>query len=141
LNILTEVMSVANVHQQAIGAYQTQAIMTASRGQLITMAFDGLRKFIKLGANAIDAGDIEAAHHNIVRAQDILVELYSSLDLEKGGEIAANLQKLYDFMYTQLVQANLRKDRALLDQVLAVLQPIRDGWAEAVKLAEQQGGK
>lgn len=131
----------ANAYQQAIGAYQAQSVLTASPGNLITLAYDGLRKFIKLGAAAIEAGDIENANNHLLRAQAIVTELYSSLDVDKGGEIAQNLQRLYDFMYSSLVQANMKKDKAPLDQVLLVLQPIRDGWVEAVKLAERQGGK
>lgn len=110
--------------------------MTASPGELILMLYDGAIKFIKQAKMHIENRDIEKAHGAILRAQDIVAELMADLNLDY--EISHQLASLYDFINYCLVQANIKKDKNLLDQCLELLVELRETWAEAVKQYRRQ---
>lgn len=121
-----------NAYQQ----YQHNAIYTASPQELTLMLYNGLIKFINLSIQAVEEKSIEKANNNIIRAQDILVEFMSSLDMDY--EVSKGLMSLYDYMYRRLIDANLYKDKAILEEVLGFAEELRDTWAQAMKLAKQQ---
>jgi flagellar biosynthetic protein FliS len=87
--------------------YLETAVETASPARLIVMLYDGAIRFINEAAHAMRQRDYEAQNAKLQRAQKILAELISSLDFDKGGEIAENLFRLYTYMYNQLVEANI----------------------------------
>ncbi|HLA39922.1 MAG TPA: flagellar export chaperone FliS, partial [Candidatus Glassbacteria bacterium] len=72
------------------------------------------------------------------RVQNILVELMSSLNFEKGGEISVNLFRIYEFMHYTLVQANIKKDAEPVKRIASQLRTLRDSWAQALKNQENQ---
>ena len=90
-------------------AYKKTQINTSSSEQLVLMLYDGARKFIKLAIKALQDGDMQAAHHNLIRSQNIITELICGINYE-AGEMAENFQKFYRYMYSHVSQANLRKD-------------------------------
>lgn len=118
--------------------YQEQQVLTASPQQLLLMLYDGAIRFLKIGRKAQLAGDTEKSHQNLVRAQKIIAEFMGSLDLELGGEAAQNLLQLYEYLHHQLVQANLKKEIALIDEVLGHLSELRKTWAQAIAIANQE---
>lgn len=91
-------------------AYQETAITTQNRGRLIVMLYDGAIKFLRQAIQDLERNDFAAKGIHIARAQDILYELNTVLDVEKGGQIAQNLRALYNFMQRHLSEANIRKD-------------------------------
>jgi flagellar protein FliS len=101
------------------------------------MLYTGLVRYIMQAQKAIEADEIEKSHENITRAQDIISELESSLNMEY--EISHNLMMLYDYLYRRLVDANVKKDRAILDEVLKFAVEFRDTWSQAMKNAKEQG--
>jgi len=109
--------------------YKETQIRTATQGKLIVMLYDGAIKFLNLAKTAIDEKDIEAAHNNIVRAQDIIMELLLSLNME-AGEIAHKLYSLYLYMNKRLMEANISKKIKPIDEVLKMLEELRDVWAQ-----------
>src|SRR3712207_6604224 len=111
--------------------YRTNAVETAGPAQLVLMMYDRALVGILKARQATGPGALETVNHELVRAQDILTELLLTLDHEQGGDIAANLHSLYAFCIDRLIEANLRKDMEILDDVERVLRPIRDSWAEA----------
>lgn len=118
--------------------YQTQSILTASPGQLVLMLYDGALRFLAQAQAgfelpASDLSRIEKINTNILRAEAILRELQSNLDMERGGELATNLNRLYDFHLEQLFRSNLRKDPAPLLETERLLRSLRDGWAEMLQ--------
>lgn len=121
--------------RNAINAYaqvglQTGA-MSASPHRLIVMLFDGARAAIAKARFHMEAGDIPAKGNAISKAIDIIVNgLNAVLDHEAGGEIAADLEALYDYMARRLMQANLRNDAALLTEVDGLLGNLAGAWAE-----------
>jgi flagellar protein FliS len=111
--------------------YQTQAVSTASPAQLVQMLYQGALGAVTRAEQVLTdggTGSIEAAHTDLVKAQDIITELAVSLDHEQGGDIAANLASLYTYCLEQLQQANLHKDAGPLPPVRNILAELSDAW-------------
>jgi len=115
--------------------YKRASVDTATPEKLLHMLFDGGIRFLNLGKLAIEQKDYSSANKNFVKVQDILYELMVSLDMDKGGEIAANLYKLYDFYRNEVMKANITKDAELLPPVFEFLRLYRDMWTEAGRVA------
>lgn len=120
-----------------MNAYKKNQINTASNENLVLMLYDGGRKFISRGIKSLESGDIEAAHHNLVRAQDIISELMSGINFE-AGEIAHGLFTIYEYMYHRLIQANLQKDCQQAEEVLMMINDLRDAWVQVLKSGYSQ---
>jgi len=114
-----------NAYQQ----YQYNSIMSASPERLVLMLFEGAIKLVKLARKAILEKDMEGANNNLTRAQDIIAELDRSLDM--SYDISQSLAGIYDFLYRQLVDANIKKDAELLDVVESMLKELKDTWEQA----------
>ncbi|MGB9731086.1 MULTISPECIES: flagellar export chaperone FliS [Calditerrivibrio] len=123
------------MYQQAQKTYLKNEIEGATKGKLVLLLYDGAIKFINMAVKAIEEKNIVAAHENIIKAENILYELLSTLNME-AGEIAENLFKLYDFAIWQLVEANKTKDVEKLTPVLGILKTLRDAWKEVVTQEE-----
>lgn len=131
-------MAINNPYQQ----YQHNSIFTARPEELTLMLYNGAIKFLKQAKINIEQNEIEKAHNNIVRAEDIITELMSTLDMQY--EVSNNLYQLYDFMYKWLVQANFHKvDDGVnkIDDVIKLLEDLRDTWIEAMKIARMSQQK
>ena len=115
-------------------AYRNQQIMMASPEQLTLMLYDGAIRFLRASITAIDAKDMEKAHDMNIRTQDIVREFRNTLNMDI--ELSANWDQLYEFMEYRLVEGNMKKDKAMLQEVLDLLKEMRDTWAEAMKLAK-----
>jgi len=126
-------MGMANPYQ--FQQYQQQQVYTAPPDKLLLMLFDGAIRFCKLAKKAVENKNVEESHHYLTKAEDILVELMSSLNMDY--EVSSNLYSLYDYLYRQLVEANLKKNGALLDEVLEFLTELRQIWAEASAKARE----
>ena len=111
-----------------VSAYQETSITTESKGRLIVMLYDGAIKFMRLAIQEIEAQDFEAKGRYIGKAQDIINELNTVLDIEAGGELAANLRKLYVFMSGHLSQANQKRDPQMIREVISLMEELNSGW-------------
>lgn len=127
------------VTSNAYDTYKQNSILTASPEELTLMLYNGLIKFIMIARKAIEEKDIPKAHESIIRAQDIVNEFKASLNMQY--EISHNLNMLYDYFLDRLLEANIRKDTAILDEVLRFVRELRDTWAQAMKIAKQQNKK
>lgn len=114
-------------------------VQTASPEQLISMLYDGAIRFAKQAREELESGDLEKANATIQRVQDIVEELNVSLDTEKGGEIAANLRKLYLYISDLLVEANIKKDSEPLCTAIKLLDSMRETWKETVQKTNENG--
>ena len=125
----------ANAYRQ-VSAHS--GVESASPHQLIQMLFDGLFQSLNAARGALQRGDIEEKGRHISKAVRILQEgLVVGLDLEKGGELAANLKLLYDYSVALLTKANVRNDEHLVEEVIKVLPPVAQGWKEIGPTANQ----
>ncbi|HBX23712.1 MAG TPA: flagellar export chaperone FliS [Desulfotomaculum sp.] len=125
-------MAIHNPYQK----YQQNSVMSASPEELTQMLYSGGVRFIRQGIECIENKEVENAHKAIVKAQEIYTHLADTLNNEI--ELAKQLSSLYDFMLRQLMQANSQKDAALLMEVLALAEELRDTWQEAMQHARRQ---
>lgn len=116
-----------SLNQQQNIYLETQ-IKTATPLQLVCMLYDGAIKFANLALAGIREKNIEKKTVNIIKTEKIVNELRNSLNFEKGGEIAVNLDKLYDFMFTYLIEANSNDDEKKLMHVIKMLEMLRESW-------------
>lgn len=110
--------------------YRDSQITSSAPEQTVLMLYDGTIKFLRAAVNELKKGDIPEKAKLIEKAVKIVDYLQSCLDREKGGEIAANLDRLYDYVLVELTEANIKNDFNRINTVLNVLQPIRDAWYE-----------
>jgi flagellar protein FliS len=122
-----------NVNAHAYDNYRKTTVETSAPGKLLLMLYDGAIRYIDNAREAISQKDINMAHSQIVKAEDIIVELTTSLNMEY--DISNHLSRLYEYLHYQLVQANLEKDIQKLDEVKGFLVDLRNTWEEAVKKA------
>lgn len=114
----------------ARAAYLDASIATASPARLLVMLFDRLVLDVQRGLDAQRRGDFEETHRQLTHAQDIVLELQSSLKADefKGGY---QLAALYSFLHRQLVMANIRRDASITDEVLTLVTDLCDAWRQA----------
>ena len=111
--------------------YKSTKYETASQEKLLIMLYEGAIKFSNQAKQAIDDKDIEGTNKKLQRVQAIINELRSTLNMEAGGEIANNLDNLYEYMNRRLIQANIRKDKEIVDEIIELLAGLKDSWEQA----------
>lgn len=117
--------------------YRRTRILTATPGELLVMLYDGLLQRVRAAAKKIDKADAARAGELLGRCQDILHELMRMLDVDKAPELADSLFGLYGYASGQLLAGIRDMDRAPLDEVVELLKPLRDAWAEANEQLKQ----
>jgi flagellar protein FliS len=115
---------------QHTAAYRQQSILTATRGQLVVMLYDGCLRFLNQAAYAMREGRLTEARARLTRAEAILDELLATLDLEQGGVVASRLQGIYVFAGRQLLEARAAGDPAQIETVIRLLGELRESWAQ-----------
>jgi flagellar protein FliS len=120
------------VHKAANAYMQTQ-VTTTTPGHLVVMLYDGAITFLEQAKQEIMARNYAKKGILLSQALDIIAELDGSLNTEKGGEIALNLHKLYIYCNTRLLQANLKMDTDLVDEVIGILSSFRSAFSEISK--------
>ena len=116
-------------------AYKEQSILTATPGQLVVMLYDGCLRFLHQSAHAMRDGDVVVAGNRLSRAEAIIDELLTTLDLEQGGVIASRLQGIYVFCNRQLIEARVTNDADIIDTVSGLLAELRESWAQVAATA------
>ncbi len=115
-------------------AYTKVDVETASQGKLVVMLFNGAIKRAEEAKRQMENGKNEGVHNNLIRAQEIIAELRASLDM-KHGDIANNLDRLYEYFQHLLIQANIKKADAPIDECIDLMIGMRDTWQEAFRNA------
>ena len=108
--------------------------MTASPAELSLMLYEGAIKFCNIAIIAIEQKDIEKAHINIVKANNIIMEFQITLD--RKYPVAQEFENVYDYIYNRLVEANMKKDKEIVEEVLLHLRGLRDTWKEVMRLTK-----
>jgi flagellar protein FliS len=122
-------------------AYKKVDIETASQGKLIVMLFNGAIQRAEEAKRQIEKRDLQAVHNNLIRSQDIIAELRGALNMN-AGVIANNLDRLYEYFQHLLVQGNIRKDPAPIEECIRMMTSIRDAWQEVFeKVAKEEPPK
>ncbi|GFM31805.1 flagellar export chaperone FliS [Desulfovibrio subterraneus] len=122
--------------QKAAKAYFQTQVATTSQGKLLLMLYDGCIKFLNQSKVKIEERDYAQKGILISKALDVINELDSSLNAEKGGELAENLHKLYFYCSTRLLNANLKMDIGYIDEVIKILSGLRSAYAQIIDTPE-----
>ena len=125
------------MYPNAYNVYKNNSVNYASKDQLLLMLVDGAVKFAKIRRQAIIDKDIKKAHTNLMKTQEIFIELMVSLDMEKA-EWTNDLMQIYAFIKDKLVEVNMKKDIKIMDEILPLIEEVRDLWYETDKRAKHQ---
>ena len=118
---------------QGYAAYANNKIMTASPAELTLMLYEGAIKFANLAIAGMETNDIEKAHTNIIKVERIIEEFQSTLDHKYP--VAKDFDEVYNYLMMRLREANLKKDKEIMEEVLKHLRTMRDTWKEVMKRA------
>ncbi|MCR5249147.1 MAG: flagellar export chaperone FliS [Lachnospiraceae bacterium] len=117
--------------------YTMNKIMTATPAELTLMLYEGAIKFCNIAIMAIEDHNVEKAHFNILKVQRIIDEFRRTLDFKY--DVAQHFENVYSYLAQRLVEANMSKDKAILEEVATHLRSMRDTWKEVMRLANKKG--
>ncbi len=117
-------------------AYANSKIKTASPADLTLMLYEGAIKFCNIAIAGIEEKDIEKAHTNIMKAERIISEFQATLDHKYP--VAEDFDNVYKYLKQRLTEANVKKEKEILEEVLVHLRTMRDTWKEVMKLSAAQ---
>ena len=120
----------------ALNSYKQNSVVTATPEELTLMLYDGAIKFMNISKYSIENKDLERAHTSLIRAQDIINELNYSLDMKY--DISKEMRNLYDFILSNLVDSNIKKDIVPLEEALVITHEMRDTWKEVIQQVKQK---
>ena len=126
------------IANKGYAAYANNRITTASPAELTLMLYEGAIKFCNIAIVAIEQKDIPKAHKNIMKTQNIIEEFQATLD--HRYEVAKDFDAVYSYLNRRLVEANMKKDTEILEEILGHLRTMRDTWKEVMRLT-QNGNK
>lgn len=123
--------------KNAHSAYQSVQVTTTDRGRLLLMMYEGAIKFLKQAKAGLETNDIPKFCRFLSKSQAIVAELMNTLDFEKGGSIARDLDRLYDFMLFYLTEANLYRDPKRIAKVIGLLDTIYSAYKEIIEVEKK----
>jgi len=130
--------------KNAHNAYQTVQVTTTDRGRLLLMMYEGAIKFLRQSKAGLEENDIAKFCRFLSKGQAIIAELMNTLDFEKGGTIAQDLDRLYDFMLFYLSEANLYRDPRRITKTIQLLDTVHSAYREIIegnKHLTDEGGR
>ncbi len=122
---------------QGYAAYANNKIMTASPAELTLMLYEGAIKFCNIAITAVEQKDIGKAHQNIMKTERIIEEFQATLDHKYP--VAKDFDEVYTYLMMRLTEANMKKDKEILEEVLKHLRTMRDTWKEVMRTAHRAG--
>lgn len=126
-------MALPNAYAQ----YQNNKVMTASPAELTLMLYDGAIKFCNLAITAVEQRDIEKAHVNIIKVEKIIDYLRQTLDMKYP--VAQDFENIYTYLSQRLIEANMKKDAEILNEISGHLHAVRDNWKEVMRINREKG--
>ena len=121
---------------QGYAAYANNKIMTASPAELTLMLYDGAIKFCNIAISAIEEANVQKAHTNIIKVERIVEEFQATLDHKYP--VAKDFDEVYNYLMIRLREANMKKDKEILEEVLKHLRTMRDTWKEVMRTAHSK---
>lgn len=126
-------MALPNAYAQ----YNNNKVLTASPAELTLMLYEGAIKFCNIATAAIEQKDVKKAHANIIKVENIIDYLRKTLDMKYP--VAQDFERMYVYLEKRLVEANMRKDKEILDEINEHLHSIRDTWKEVMRINREKG--
>ena len=111
-------------------AYKKASVNTLDQTKLIIMLYDGAIKNASFAVEHMKSGQIEKVHDCLIKTKNIVTELMATLNMDRGGDIANNLQSLYSYMFSQLIEANMNKKTEPVVVVIDLLKELRAAWTQ-----------
>ncbi|NLY80599.1 MAG: flagellar export chaperone FliS [Lysinibacillus sp.] len=124
------------LQNNAFNAYKQNSINTASPGELTLMLYNGCIKFLNKAKKAIEEKNIQERNYNLQKAQAIISELMVTLNMDY--DISKQIYPLYEYMNRRLIEANIKNDAEIVDEVIGLATEFRDTWKEVIKRNRQQ---
>lgn len=121
--------------QNAYKAYQRSSVLTAAPGELTLMLYNGCIKFIRQGRLAMNQRNLSDKNDYLKKAQQIIQELIVTLDRKQP--ISENMFQLYGYMYRRLIEANLKNDASILDEIEKLTITFRDTWKQVIEITQK----
>lgn len=121
-------------YNNAAAAYQNNKINTATPAELTLMLYDGAIKFCNIANLAIEGDDVQKANENIIKAEKIITEFRATLDFKYP--VAKDFDNVYSYLYDRMVEANIKKNKDILEEVTNHLREMRDTWKEVIKISK-----
>ncbi|MCI7042053.1 MAG: flagellar export chaperone FliS [Lachnospiraceae bacterium] len=121
----------------AYAQYNNSKILTASPAELTLMLYDGSIKFCNVAIDAVERKDAAKAHTNIVKVENIIDYLRKTLDMKYP--VAQDFERMYVYLERRLVEANMKKDKEILEEINSHLHAIRDTWKEVMRINREKG--
>ena len=118
----------------AAAVYKDNRILTASPAELTLMLYEGAIKFCNIAIIAMEKNDIEKSNINIIKAENIITELRASLDFKYP--VSSQFELVYDYIYRRLVEANISKDKEIVEEALDYIREMRDTWKVVMETAK-----
>ena len=126
-------MALPNAYAQ----YNNSKVLTASPAELTLMLYEGAIKFCNIAEVAIEEKDVEKAHNNSRKVQNIIGYLQSTLDTKYP--VAQDFINIYDYLSKRLLEANVKKDKEILEEINMHLHSVRDNWKEVMRINREKG--
>lgn len=126
-------MALPNAYAQ----YKNNSVMTAGPAELTLMLYDGAIKFCNVAIVAIEQKDIQKAHINIVKVEKIIDYLRQTLDMKYA--VAQDFENIYLYLAQRLIEANIKKDKEIVEEVAMHLRSVRDNWKEVMRVNKEKG--
>ena len=111
-------------------AYKKASVNTLDQNKLIIMLYDGAIKNASFAVEYMKSEEIEKVHDCLIKTKNIVTELMATLNMDQGGDIAKNLQSLYSYMFSQLIEANMNKKTEPVVVVIDLLKELRAAWTQ-----------
>ncbi|MBC5712616.1 flagellar export chaperone FliS [Roseburia sp. BX1005] len=121
------------IKSNGYAAYANSKVATATPAELTLMLYDGAIKFCNIAIMALEEKDLEKAHNNIIKVENIISEF--QITLNHKYPVAKDFDAVYKYLKERLVEANVKKDKEVLEEVLEYLRTMRDTWKEVMKVA------
>lgn len=116
--------------------YNKNKVMTASPAELTLMLYEGAIKFCNIAILGIEKKDIEKSHNNLIKAQRIIEEFQATLNHDYP--VAEDFDRIYTYLLRRLHEANIKKDKEIVEEVLVHLRSMRDTWKEVMQKSTAQ---
>ena len=124
------------VNNSGYAQYNNSKILTASPAELTLMLYEGAIKFCNIAIMGIEQNDIQKAHTNIRKVERIIDEFRSTLDRKYA--VAEDFDRVYVYLLQRLLEANVKKDKAILEEVNMHLRSMRDNWKEVMRINKEK---
>lgn len=116
--------------------YGNSKIITASPAELTLMLYEGAIKYCNIAIMALDKKDIEKVNNNIIKAEKIIDYLQVTLDMKYP--VAKNFDDMYNYLMQRLIEANIKKDTEILEEICVHLRSIRDTWKDVMRISKEK---